>query len=415
MSFLPMNAQNGDLTVGVQLRPRAEYRNGFKTLSSKDSDAAFFTEQRTRLWADYNADKFRIHINMQDVRIWGTTNQIYKEDNSLQNLYEAYAELKFSPQFSAKMGRMALNYNNARFFGNLDWAAQGRSHDALLLKYRVNDLKLDAGFAFNQNGFEPGKLSGTFYGANNYKSMQFLWMNKSFGDLNVSALVQNDGRQVLGEEETAYRQTYAIIPTYKKGKWVVGAEAYYQGGENAKEADVSAYLLSAIITYKTSFAPFTLGMDMVSGTDADDHIDGNDGSFAPLYGTNHKFYGFMDYFYVGNPFGGVGLNDIYLKTAIKLNEKSKLGIHLHHFMTNVEVVDAITNEELDPSMGTEIDLLYKYAVSKDINIAVGYSHMIATETMEYLKNGDSGETSNWFFVQFNFAPTIFKKMREPNK
>ncbi|MDZ7608893.1 MAG: hypothetical protein U5K79_25710 [Cyclobacteriaceae bacterium] len=37
-----------------------------------------------------------------------------------------------------------------------------------------------------------------------------------------------------------------------------------------------------------------------------DLTDTNDKSFNPLYGTNHKFYGYMDYFYVGNSHGQVG-------------------------------------------------------------------------------------------------------------
>ena len=32
-------------------------------------------------------------------------------------------------------------------------------------------------------------------------------------------------------------------------------------------------------------------------------------SFTPFYGTNHKFNGHMDYFYVGNHIGNVGLRE----------------------------------------------------------------------------------------------------------
>jgi hypothetical protein len=40
-------------------------------------------------------------------------------------------------------------------------------------------------------------------------------------------------------------------------------------------------------------------------------------AFEPFYGTNHKFNGFMDYFYVGNHINSVGLHDAWLKYGYK--------------------------------------------------------------------------------------------------
>lgn len=416
----PTFAQDGELTVGAQVRPRAEFRNGFKKLTADNVDPAFFIEQRTRLFADYNADKFRVHINFQDVRIWGNTNQIYKTDVSLLNVYEAWGEYRFSDKFSTRMGRMALDYDNARFFGNLGWAAQGRSHDAFLFKYNdeAGKLKMDLGLAYNQTGFEPGKLTGNIYENNNYKSMQFLWLNKDFGDINISVLAQNDGRQALADtaNTTAYRQTFGVIPTYSKGDIKVGAEFYYQMGENAAQQEVAAYLASVNVTYKTELTPITLGVDLMSGTDLDARLANEDKSFAPLYGTNHKFYGFMDYFYVGNGHQNVGLTDVYLKTKFKLNEKSSLAAHLHQFMAGVDIPDPSKPAEvMNASLGTEIDLVYGIKLAPAVGLNIGYSQMFATETMEVIKGGDRTVMNNWGWVQFNFNPTLVKQKMKAKK
>ena len=45
-------------TLSAEVRPRSEYRNGFKTPTSDDKDAAFFTEQRSRLYLDYAEEKY---------------------------------------------------------------------------------------------------------------------------------------------------------------------------------------------------------------------------------------------------------------------------------------------------------------------------------------------------------------------
>ncbi len=45
----------------------------------------------------------------------------------------------------------------------------------------------------------------------------------------------------------------------------------------------------------------------------------NEFAFTPLYGTNHKFNGWMDYFYVGNHGSSIGLQDINAKILVNFN------------------------------------------------------------------------------------------------
>lgn len=99
----------------------------------------------------------------------------------------------------------------ARFLGNLDWAQQGRLHDALLVRHTLSPLRItiDAAMTWNQAGFaEPGRLTDNFYslGAANNKTMQFLWVNKQYDEAAVSVLLHNDGRQ-LADESMAWMQT----------------------------------------------------------------------------------------------------------------------------------------------------------------------------------------------------------------
>ena len=409
-----------ELTVGAQIRPRFEFRNGFKTLTMEGRDPAFFIEQRTRLWADFKTKKFRIMINMQDVRIWGSTSQIYKSDPSLFNVYEAWGEYYFSEKFSMRLGRMALDYNNARFFGNLDWAAQGRSHDALLFLYRNPETQweLHVGGAFNQPAEppEPVKLSGTLYtGIANYKTMQYVWSQKKFNNTDLSFLFQNDGRQATlsGDTTVTYRQTYAVIANHQRSKFNVGGELYYQGGKNQRQQSISALLASVYFTYKTSLTPLTVGIDYLSGSDLNDT---DDKSFDPLYGTNHKFYGFMDYFYVGNFHGqgsnSSGLTDIFVKTNWKLGKISALTGHLHFFSSPVSLYDPEnTQNEINKYLGTEIDLVLVIKPVKFVEIDIGYSQMFATSSMEAIKDtpGDHTALNNWAWVMVNFNPILLKK------
>lgn len=125
--LLIVNLASAQFNLGAEIRPRAEFRNGFKAPHNKDVDPAFFIEQRSRVYFDYKTEDVILKLSLQDVRIWGSVSQIYKSDPNLQNVYEAWGQFNFNDKIGIKAGRMELDYDNARFLGNLGWAAQGKS------------------------------------------------------------------------------------------------------------------------------------------------------------------------------------------------------------------------------------------------------------------------------------------------
>jgi len=421
-------------SITAEVRPRFEYRNGFKTLRPESNfKAASFVEQRTRLYFDYQKEKLRLHISIQDIRMWGNHNQIYKTDPALTNIYEAYAAYQFSTNWSMKVGRQKLSYDTQRFMGGLDWAQQARSHDAVLIRYQnESGIKVDGAFAFNNSGNEPAFLN-TYpapYGLNNYKNMQMIHASKKWKKGYVSLIFQNDGRQVVANDTSVqYRQTYGVVANGMLTDAIrLAGEFYYQGGINGEGQTVNALFANFQVTLKTDLTPISIGGDYASGTKLEDA--GKDNAWNPLYGTNHKWYGYMDYFYVGNGFGQggrtTGLVDLFLKTNFKLAENHTLAVHGHYFMSPVILYDTRpslppnVNLELNSGLGAEIDLVYKFVVQEDLNILVGYSHMFATESMEAIKtfpgsqNGtvmQDGRTvnsaNNWAFVMIQFKPQLF--------
>ena len=399
-------------TLSGQVRPRAELRNGFKTPNTVANELAFFVEQRTRLNVAYQTSQLGFYLSLQDVRIWGNTNQIYKDDPALTNVYEAWGEYRFSPQMSLRVGRQALDYDNARFLGDLDWAQQGRSHDAIKFVYAdTSGFALHAAAAYNQNvPFEPGQLSGTFYGdLNNYKTMQMLWLHKDWTSANASLLIHNDGRQ-QADSTVAFRQTYGVVGQKQLGDVTLDGELYYQGGKDPADRSVSAWLIALRATFKTPLTPLTFGADYLSGSDRNDT---ENHAFQPLYGTNHKFYGFMDYFYVGNNHGQegrtAGLLDVYVQSKFKLGKRSALIAHLHHFQSPTTVYAAEgTTEELSSGLGEEIDLVYNLNLAEDVNFKLGYSQLFSTDALEMLKGGGERQGMNqWAWAMLSFSPTFF--------
>lgn len=401
---------NAQFTVTGEIRPRAEFRNGFKTLNNEDTDPAFFIEQRSRLYLDYKNEKFVFKLTFQDIRLWGENPQIFKADNALFNVHEAWGQYNFSEKSALRVGRQELNYDNARFLGNLAWAQQSRSHDLVKFTYETGDLQFHAGAAFNQEDVisnpEPRRLSGTLYAiGGNYKTMQFAWFHKDYEKSDFSLLFLNNGVQSLVDSSVNFSQTLGFIGNRSLGKINLEGEFYYQFGNDPSGRNLSAYLASLSLKFKAGLLPITIGADILSGTDPG---SSKNNAFTPLYGTNHKFYGFMDYFYVGNGHGNVGLQDFFIKSKIKTGQKSGLIIHLHEFLSNATIMDGDNNES-SSVLGTEIDLVYNLDIAKEVNFKLGYSQLFGTDSMEIIKGGDKGELNNWAWAILTIKPVLFKK------
>lgn len=390
-----------------EIRPRTEFRNGFKTLNTADNLPTLFIEQRTRLNFGYLKENLGFKVSFQDIRMWGNTAQIYKDDPSLTNIFEAYAEYRFDKKWGIKVGRQALSYDNERFLGTLDWAQQSRSHD--LLKFTFKDslgFTMDGGIAFNQNnGSEPTKLSSTFYnGTANYKTMQYLWLHKDLKKGKISLLVLNDGRQ-KADSTTAFKQTYGVYAEQNIGPFLLHEEVFYQGGRTVSSKKVDAYMLAFSAALPKVFASPELGIDYLSGTSINSL---NENAFDPAFGTNHKFYGHMDYFYVGNPHAQAGntsgLIDIYLNTKLKTGKKSLIQLNFHQLSSPVDIFS--DNTKLSRSLGQEIDIIYNLNVHPAVNFKLGYSQLFSTESLETIKGVTNKGPNQWAWTMIAFTPTF---------
>jgi hypothetical protein len=407
LTFLGMLSQTyfaQEFEVNLELKPRIEYRHGFKTLLPDDTEAASFVSQRSRLNFYYRNEKLKAYISLQNVRVWGDVNTLSPSDANGTAIHEAWASVILNDQFSLKMGRQEIIYDDHRIFGNVDWAQTGRSHDAFIATYIPNSKsRLDVGIALNE---EDETLFKTDYDVNNYKSFQYAWYHTKLEALSLSFLVLNTGFTFEGddEQEVDYNQTLGVYSDYSKNKFKADASIYFQTGKIANR-DLNAFNLSGNVHYDiTTNFNLGLGAEYLSGTDMN-ATDNKLKSFNPLFGTNHKFNGWMDYFYVGNHINSVGLLDFNLPFKYK---KDKVSFQLvpHMFSSAATVVD-VTGNEMDSYLGTEIDFTMGYKIADTIDFQVGYSHMFATETMEVLKGGNKDNTSNWVWAMFVFKPKLF--------
>ena len=307
-----------------------------------------------------------------------------------------------------------LVYDDQRILGGVDWAMQARNHDAALLRYKKGGFALDFGLAFNQDfssttgnpgGFQSVGTQFNTTGFFTYKTMQYLHLSKKWDAFSASALILNNGFQNFTGDPAVADGVSSLLTlgthlNYSKGSFGAAFNGYIQTGERQNSVDVGgAYLLGLDVSYKVSKGvSFGLGAEIISGNDASttDQTE----AFFPLYGTNHKFNGFMDYFYVGNHANSVGLTDIHASAKFALGKGSSLLVKVLNFSGEQELPSG------EKSLGTELDLVFAKAF-KGYGLAIGYSQMFASEGMYELKGvaeADAASSQNWAWVQLTMKP-----------
>ena len=303
--FIGIATGFAQFSIDAEFKPRTEYRHGFGTLITDDAEPGFGISTRARLNFGYATESYKVYLSFQDVLVWGENRQIlpYDQNNSFA-VFQAWASIKLGEPTNLKLGRQILSYDDQRILGALDWAQQGRNHDAALFQYKKDKFMMDLALAFNQDYSHPTGFNsvGNTYsttGFFSYKTMQMAYFKNNWDNFSGSLLLLNNGFQNFddgGDQDgISNLQTFGSHMAYKKNKFGATADIYFQFGERQGMLDVKgAYLFNADFGYQV--APKTklsVGMEMISG---DDGGAGETGAFFPLYGTNHKFNGFMDYF-----------------------------------------------------------------------------------------------------------------------
>lgn len=414
LTALSVGAQEKEKTnefnMSAQIRPRAEYRNGALFPRTEGEKPAYFINNRARISMEYKREGLSMKLSGQHVGVWGQDPQVDKNNNGHFVLNEAWAKLNFGSGFFAQLGRQTLSYDDERILGALDWNVAGRYHDALKLGYAKNKHQLHLILAFNQNG---EKISGgSFYqaGGQPYKNMETLWYHYQSAKqkFNLSLLFLNLGLETgdIEEASTEYLQTMGTYLTYQPGKWHLSGAFYYQSGKNKNKQSVSAYMWNLRAQYNISKRwNIIIASDYLSGNEpGDDKFK----AFDPLYGTHHKFYGGMDYFYASLFAEGFdpGLWDNLFGIGFKLCPKADLNATYHYFSTTTDV-DANDGEFYNKNLGSEIDLQLNIAIMKDVQLSAGYSFMTGSSTMDVIKGGNHDSWQDWGWLSLNINPKIF--------
>jgi hypothetical protein len=292
-----------------------------------------------------------------------------------------------------------------------------------------------AGFSVKNGNPSLSIAPSTNGSTQDYKLMQFLYVARTFHKTRISGLFfadefgkyQPDSVRNIAGTDTGYiygrrfnipgvnaRITTGILlnSALDHGKNLrLQAGFYYQGGKNRDGMPLSAFTSTAELTWLRGRWSYTAGWDFLSGNNSFSS-PATDHRFDPLYGTPHKFWGYMDYFYAGTGSPAGGLNNPYVKVKYSTaGGRFNLELDGHYFGLAAPQKDSKGNP-LDKYLGSEFDLVGSYALDKCTTVEMGACHLAATQSMEYAKGitpGTANLQANWAYVQVNIRPNFLEK------
>lgn len=402
--------------------------------------------QRARVGILYKpTDWLRIYAQGQDSREINSDrpdfpNQLGAEGDDSFDLRQGWVEFGNPKEFplTVKIGRQILAYGDERLIGPSDWSNFSRTFDAVRFRWEVNTWSLDA-FAASVAVPERGSYNQSDFANGNENDREQVFSGLYFStkaipiqtiDLYVLHLHENNSPRYASNPrgDTNFLTIGARVKSKpgafapqqdealaKDGKTMVSpapprpvgfdydAEFAYQTG-NVRGMDLNAFAVHGGIgyTFDAAWLP-RVGLAYNYGTGDDDPTDSNIQTFQNLFPTNHKFYGQMDLFSWQN------MHDLEFSVRAQPLKSVTLKAEYHAFWlettedvwyrangaTAVRPLNAAARNAGN-YVGSEVDFLVQWNVTKNLQLEGGYSHFFAGD---YLSDTGPSDDAGFGYLQ----------------
>jgi hypothetical protein len=341
------------------------------------------------------------------------------------DLHQAYVTLGNAKEFplTAKVGRQEIVYGDERLIGASDWNNVMRVFDAAKLHYEIEKLWVDLfggrvvlpnDHHFNEpNNYDwfSGIYASTLLIPRQTTEMYFLSRNVSAGSTQQITTTTPTGGP-------SPRDIYTVGLRFKSlpgqfGGWDYEGEFAGQFGNFAYTAtsprlnqEAFAAHVAGGYTWTNAFGTPRLGLEYNYSSGDSSTNDNKHQTFDNLFPTNHKFYGYMDFFSWQN------MHDVRVAASIKPLKKLTVTLDYHNFWLanthdyfyQVSGLPRRTggygiNPDAGSYVGSEVDLVGAYAITSYASVQAGYGHFF---TGDYVKNtleSVGSSDANWVYVQ----------------
>jgi hypothetical protein len=329
------------------------------------------------------------------------------------DLHQAYVTVGNHKEFplSVKVGRQELSYGEERLVGAFAWNNIGRVFDAAKVRWQNPWFGADV---FVSRVVIPE--DGHFNVANDYDFFSGVYATSAKVPkhlLDVYFLARNSSIEAISAQaspqfpQPSARDIYTFGLRLKSkpgelGNWDYSLEGAYQLGNfqdrrlvalGMPRLDHEAYMvvLQGGYTFADWWATPRIGFEYAHGSGDSNPTNNTHGTFENLFPTNHKFYGYMDFVSLQN------IHDVRGIFQLKPHPRLSVAVEGHGFWLadgndnfyNVgggprggaayqAPAAQGTGYGINPTyssfVGTELDIIAGYALTRFAQIEVGYGH-----------------------------------------
>jgi hypothetical protein len=460
----PLREHNAAMTnwdFGGSLRLRYEVKEGFAIPG--EAGSVDFRDHGADVSNDYLLSRIRFHAGYSDnwwsVFVEGRSSMAASDERFAYanappvpgtvarqgsgpeadaiDLNQAYVAVG-NPSFplSLKVGRQELAYGEERLVGTNPWNNIGRVFDAAKVRWQNPWFSAD---------FFTGRIvipeDGRFDVNNDYD-----WFSGVYGTitkvpkhvLEVYFFARNASPQAIAAEPSpqetplpSARDIYTFGVRFRSrpgelGPWDYSIESAGQLGDfrdqrlgaNSARLDQEAWMVVAQggYTFVNSWATPRLGLEYSHASGDSNPQDGKHETFDNLFPSNHKYYGYMNFNSLQN------IHDVRGIFQLKPHPRVNVSLEGHALWLadthdNFYTVSGTprgglgttpgTGYGINPSyssfVGTELDLIAGWAVTRYAQLEAGYGHFF---TGEYIQQSLSSpafgsKDADWFYLQLS--------------
>ena len=439
--------------IGGSSRFRAEAKEGFGIPALAGS--VDFRDHGADVSNEYFLEKLRYRVGytdkwwgalvegrssfaLSDQRFASTVAPVRRGDgpeSDTFDLHQAYLSLGNHKEFpvSLKVGRQELSYGEERLIGAFGWNNIGRVFDAAKVRWQTEWFAAD---------FFGGRVvvpqDNVFNVVNDYD-----WFSGLYATLPqvpkhtlevylLSRNVSAQGPTAVPHPQTpqpSARDIYTLGLRLKSkpgeiGAWDYTVEAMGQlgdfrdtrAGAPTHRLDHEAYaaVVQGGYTFKDLWSTPRLGLEYSFASGDSNAKDGKHGTFENLFPTNHKFYGYADFLSLQN------IHDVRAILQAKPHAQVSLALEGHLFWL-ADTSDNFYNVGGAPRGGTaatpgngyginsgyssfvgsEIDLVAGWAVTRFAQLEGGYSHFFHGDYIEQSLSAPThgARDADWLYLQ----------------
>jgi len=360
-----------DLVFDAQIRPRYEMAD----VKNNDKTTANAYTVRTKLNVRgklFNVDGLTASVGIISVNNFGSDK--YNSTDNGQTQYDivkdpqkamiSNAEVNYTvDKTTLHAGRGQVNLDNQRFIGTVGWRQFERSYDSIFVANNsVENLSVLAAWVYGLQGVGAADTmnanTALLHAA--YKIDDALTVT-AYDYMIAADLTPGAGNGGYGFD------TYGIALTGKlamsgvklnyRAEYAVQDDAtmkYQSSATNADNFKANADYYNLDLGANISGILAGVNYEVLSGASTD--ATSKDTAFNPMLGTNHKFNGWADVFYVAAT-PQSGLQDLNFRLGYKAKGFGKLLAVYHDFTADTKVYGDINGNPSD-DFGSEIDVVY---------------------------------------------------------